>query len=153
MFKNLALIFCSAIICVSAHAGLREENISDREVAQILGAALEFHPGPTAYISGVFEGCDCHDGPKCTDNANIVVYRAEGSQTVKVVKVDNRWEVAWVEKWRRRRQELIMRCGSIQLPKSQDGGSQAELACLEEWNQLVEESESCSNATCRGGQC
>ena len=66
--RRLLIVSLCAFSSVSTAVDeLREDNITDVEVTEILSAAREFLPGDTVYISAIYNGgCDCHDGPQCT---------------------------------------------------------------------------------------
>jgi len=78
---------------------LREDNITDVEVAQVEAVVQELYPGSIVYISGVTAGCPCQDGPACSDQVWSVADRGQSSSGLALSKIDGEWQLGPLQKW------------------------------------------------------
>ena len=77
----------------------REDNIRDEEVRQIQGVMSEVFPGAIVNIATVVTGCECEDGPSCTDQVWVIGWRPSGSKGLLLSKIDGNWRVGPVQQW------------------------------------------------------
>jgi hypothetical protein len=77
----------------------RADNISDDEVREIQGIALQVMPGSILNISTVVTGCPCEETPSCSDQVWIVGYQPKITRGISLSKIDNHWQVGAVQRW------------------------------------------------------
>jgi len=80
-------------------APLRQENIRDEEVREILGAARGIVPEAIVNISGVVTGCPCEEGPTCSDQVWILASTAEKTLGLQLSKIGNAWTIGLIQRW------------------------------------------------------
>jgi hypothetical protein len=78
---------------------LRQDNITDEEVREVQRAALEVYPDSIVNISGVAEGCDCEEGPRCTAQVWLVLYNENQTRGLELSKIDGHWKVGALQSW------------------------------------------------------
>jgi len=78
---------------------LRATNITDEEVREIQAVVRQTIPGAIVDIEGVVTGCDCGDGPACSDQVWIVAYRPERSRGLQVSRISGHWTIGPVQQW------------------------------------------------------
>lgn len=78
---------------------LRPDNISDDEVREVQGAALEVYPDFIVSISGVTQGCNCEEGDNCTAQLWLALYRENQTRSLVLSKIDGHWKVGAVQSW------------------------------------------------------
>jgi hypothetical protein len=78
---------------------LRQDNITDDEVREVQGAALETYPDSIVSISGVTDGCDCEDGNHCTAQVWLALNRENQTRSLVLSKIDGHWRIGAVQSW------------------------------------------------------
>ena len=88
------------LIVISRFGGsLREQNVNDVEVREIVSAVKEINPGSIVNIDGVKSDCPCEDGPGCTAQVWVVAYQPQQSDGYVLSKIDGNWIIGPVQKW------------------------------------------------------
>ncbi len=98
---------------------LRQENISDIEVREVITAMEDVYPGAIVNISGVVTGCPCEESIKCTSQVWVVAYRDGQNNGLMLSRINNLWEIGLVQRWwlgydklrQRTRQERLAKKG------------------------------------------
>jgi hypothetical protein len=78
---------------------LRELNISDYEVREILNVVHEHLPKVIVNIGPVVTGCSCEEGRACTEQVFIQANTVTGSVGMLLSRVANRWDISRTQKW------------------------------------------------------
>jgi len=78
---------------------LREINISDDEVRQIVGVVRALIPGAIVMISGVAQGCPCADGPGCTAQVWTAVQSSQRTGSIELSDINDHWVLGPVQRW------------------------------------------------------
>ena len=78
---------------------LRDTNISDEEVREVEAVVRQTIPGAIVDIEGVVTGCDCGDGPACSEQVWIVAYRPERSRGLQLSRIGGHWTIGPVQQW------------------------------------------------------
>ena len=78
---------------------LREENITDLEIAEVEAEMQSLFPGAVVYVSAVTTGCPCEDGPECTDLVWSVATLGDRSRGVALSRIDGLWQVGPLQQW------------------------------------------------------
>jgi hypothetical protein len=78
---------------------LRQDNISDEEVREVQGAALEVYPDSIVSISGVTDGCNCEEGSNCTAQVWLALYRENQTRSLVLSKIDGHWKIGALQSW------------------------------------------------------
>lgn len=102
---------------IRREAPLREANITDREIEQITAAGRHLLPGAIVNIGSVVTGCPCEDGPLCTDQVWIVVYRPDQSIGRLLSRIGGSWQIGRVQQWYLDYEEVAT--GRSRLPREQ----------------------------------
>ena len=84
---------------VRRDAPLREENITDLEVAEIEAEMRSLYPGSIVYISAVTTGCPCEDGPDCTDLVWSVATLGGKSRGLALSNIAGVWQIGPLQQW------------------------------------------------------
>lgn len=78
---------------------LRNENLNDIEVREIIRTTRTVTPGAIVNIDGVRSSCPCEDGPKCSAQVWVVAYESDKSNGLILSKIENKWVIGPVQKW------------------------------------------------------
>ena len=78
---------------------LREQNITDLEVAQIEAEMESLFPGSIVYISAITTGCPCEDGPNCTELVWSIATLGNKSRGLALSNIDGKWQVGPLQQW------------------------------------------------------
>ena len=78
---------------------LRVTNITDEEVREVQAVVRQTIPGAIVDIEGVVTGCDCGDGPACSDQVWIVAYRPERSRGLQLSRIGGHWTIGPMQQW------------------------------------------------------
>jgi hypothetical protein len=94
-------------------APMRDMNITDEEVREIQGAALDVVPRAIINIGAVTTGCPCEDGGSCTDQVWIVATDPSRTKGLQLSRILGRWVVGPVQQWWLRYDDLQKRRGEF----------------------------------------
>ena len=78
---------------------LREDNITDLEIAEVEAELTSLYPGAVVYVSAVTTGCPCEDGPECTDLVWSVASLGDRSRGVALSRIDGAWRIGPLQTW------------------------------------------------------
>jgi hypothetical protein len=78
---------------------LREANISDYEVREILHVVREHLPKVIVNIGPVVTGCSCEEGRACTEQVFIQANTTTGSVGLLLSRVARRWDISKTQMW------------------------------------------------------
>lgn len=78
---------------------LREETLNDIEVIEIVNSAREVYPGAVVSIEGVRDFCACEDGPNCSAQVWVAVYKPESVDGLLLSKIEETWVVGPLQQW------------------------------------------------------
>lgn len=78
---------------------LREENITDLEIAELEAEMKSLYPGTLVYVSAVTTGCPCEDGPDCTAQVWSVATLGDRSRGVALSRINGSWQVGPLQQW------------------------------------------------------
>jgi len=78
---------------------LREDNITDEEVREIQSVMKEVAADAIVHIGGVMTGCNCEEGPDCTDQVWVIAYKPERSDGFTLSRIKGEWSLGVLPKW------------------------------------------------------
>jgi hypothetical protein len=81
------------------HGRLREANVSDVEVREIVVVIRQRYPGAIVNISGVTSDCPCQDGPACDSQVWVVADRDGSSNGLLLSRIGGHWTIGPVQEW------------------------------------------------------
>ncbi|HEX6638430.1 MAG TPA: hypothetical protein VF033_12305 [Steroidobacteraceae bacterium] len=78
---------------------LRDLNITDDEVREVLVIARKYHMPELVNISPVVTGCPCEEGAGCTEQVYLTAHTEAGALGLQLSRHKNLWTVGAVQKW------------------------------------------------------
>jgi hypothetical protein len=85
---------------------LRDVNISDNEVREILHVVRDYLPEAIVNIGPVVTGCPCEEGKACTEQVYIQANTDNASMGLMLSRVAKNWDISRAQKWWLRWQSL-----------------------------------------------
>ena len=77
----------------------RAENISDEEVREVKAVVAQVLAKAIVNISTVVTGCECEDGPFCTEQVWVITYGSVAGQGLLLSRIAHRWKIGPVQQW------------------------------------------------------
>ena len=78
---------------------VRELNVSDEEIREIQSVSSRIFPGWILNVSAVVTGCQCEEGPACSDQVWVVAHSAGRTQGLQLSRIAGHWTIGAVQQW------------------------------------------------------
>ncbi len=86
---------------------LRDVNISDEEIREVVLLTRKYLPKAYVNISPVVTDCPCEEGPACTAQVYVVAQNSNKSRGIQLSRTKDRWNVGVVQQWWLRREAVV----------------------------------------------
>jgi hypothetical protein len=123
----MKLIAACLIVVATTTQTAREMNITDREVKQIQAAAREYASDAMVNIGTVMVGCNCEEGPACTEQVGGILYNPKESKTVSFSRIKGDWQLSRALTWELHKKKLDTKYEKRLLAASEQ--DKPEIAC------------------------
>jgi len=89
---------------------LRDLNITDDEVREVVAIAQQYLPRSMVNISPVVTNCPCEEGPVCTAQVYVLASANGKTRGLQLSRMNRTWQLGIVQQW-------WLRYGSIEPPR------------------------------------